>query len=120
MLSPLPSELRRSVTFDNGTEFARRYQRHARSIRPQFCEVRSPCQNGGIENASVRLRRFLPRNADLKQIKAPQLTAAIQAYHNTPRQRLGYRTPAAVFAAATLHLKCESTFPTDARTAPTR
>ena len=29
ILSPLPPELRRSVTFDNGTEFARHYQRHA-------------------------------------------------------------------------------------------
>ena len=110
MLSPLPAELRRSVTFDHGTEFARHYRLHTRGIRTYFCEVGSPWQKGGVENAIGRLRRFLPRRTNLKQIKAAQLTATIQAYNNTPRQCLNYRTPTEVFAAAALHLKCESTF----------
>ena len=34
----------------------------------------------------------------------------IQAYNNTPRKCLGYRTPAEIFIESVLHLKCESTF----------
>ena len=59
MLSPLPPELRRSVTFGNGMKFARRYRRYARGIRTYFCDVRSQWQKVGIENASGR--RFLPQ-----------------------------------------------------------
>ena len=110
MLSPLPPELRRSVAFDNGTEFARHSRLHKLGIRTYFCEVRSPWQKGGVENAIGRLRRFLPRRTNLKQIRAAELTAVLQAYNNTPRQCLGYRTPAEVFADAALHLKCEFTF----------
>ena len=35
----------------------------------------------------------------------------VQAYNNTRRKCLGYRTPAEVFWDHPLHLKCESTFP---------
>ena len=84
MLSPLPPELRRSVTFDNGTEFARHYRRHAKGIQTYFCDVSSPWQKGGVENVIGRLRRFLPRRTILKQIRASELDVAIQAYHNTP------------------------------------
>ena len=55
------AELRRSVAFDNGTEFARHSRLHTLGIRIYFCEVRSPWQKGGVENAIGRLRRFLPR-----------------------------------------------------------
>ena len=44
MLSPLPAELRRSVAFDNGTEFARHSRLYALGIRTYFCDVRSPWQ----------------------------------------------------------------------------
>ncbi len=40
--------LRRSVTFDNGTEFARRYRLHAKGIRTYFCE----CQVAVAERGS--------------------------------------------------------------------
>ena len=35
----------------------------------------------------------------------------IQAYNNTPRKCLNYKTPAEIFLESVLHLKCESTFP---------
>ena len=35
----------------------------------------------------------------------------IQAYNNTPRKCLNYKTPAEIFLESLLHLKCESTFP---------
>ena len=55
-------------------------------------------------------RAVFTKGAGLKQMRASELAAVLQAYHNMPRQRLGYRTPAEVFAAAALHLKCESSF----------
>ena len=65
MLAPLPPEWRQTVTFDNGTEFARRHQLDDLGIETFFCDTRSPWQKGGVENAIGRMRRTLPRKTDL-------------------------------------------------------
>ncbi len=63
ILSSLPPELCRSVTFDNGTEIARRYRRHTLGIRTYFCDVRSQWQKVGIENAIGRRNPGVPQYA---------------------------------------------------------
>ena len=61
----MPPDLRQTVTFDNGTEFARHYRLHDLAIQTFFCDPHSPWQKGGIENAIGRLRRVLSRKTDL-------------------------------------------------------
>ena len=109
VLAPLPPQLRRTITFDNGTEFARHHRLHDLGIQTFFCDTRSPWQKGGIENANGRLRRTLPRKIDLAALPENQFTRLIQAHNNTPRKCLGYRTPAEIILDHVLHLKCEST-----------
>ena len=111
LLEQLPTQWRRTVTFDNGTEFARHHQLHALGIETFFCDTHAPWQKGGVENAIGRLRRTLPRKTDLAALSEDRFTQLIQAYNNTPRKCLGYRTPAEIFQNQVLHLKCESTFP---------
>ncbi len=109
LLASLPPTWRQTVTFDNGTEFARHYELHALGIETFFCETHSPWQKGGIENAIGRLRRTLPRKTDLATLSDEHFTRLLQAYNNTPRKCLGYQTPAEVFHNHLLHFKCEST-----------
>ena len=109
VLGQLPPEWRRTVTFDNGTEFALHYRLHELGIETFFCDTHSPWQKGGVENAIGRLRRTLPRKTDLAALPQERFTQLIQAYNNTPRKCLGYRTPAEIFFESVLHLKCEST-----------
>ena len=109
VLEQLPPQWRRTVTFDNGTEFARHHQLHALGIETFFCDTHAPWQKGGVENAIGRLRRTLPRKTDLAALSENQFTRLIRAYNNTPRKCLGYRTPAEIFQNQVLHLKCEST-----------
>jgi transposase, IS30 family len=59
MLKALPPMWRQTVTFDNGTEFARHYRLHELGIQTFFCDTHSPWQKGGVENAIGRLRRIL-------------------------------------------------------------
>lgn len=94
----LPQALRRSVTFDNGTEFAYHYElnRHI-GMATYFCDAHSPWQKGGVENAIARIRRFLPRKSDLAEISQYDLDALIEQYNNTPRKCLDYQTPNEVF-----------------------
>ena len=110
VLSHFPPQWRRSVTFDNGTEFALHYQLHDLGIQTFFCDTHSPWQKGGVENAIGRLRRTLPRKTDLAALTQERFTQMLQAYNNTPRKCLDYKTPAEIFFDSVLHLKCESTF----------
>ena len=109
ILAPLPPQWRQCVTFDNGAEFARHHQLHARGIQTFFCDVRSPWQKGGVENAIGRMRRFLPRKTDLAALTQERFCQLVQACNNTPRQCLGYNTPAEVFSNQVLPFNCEST-----------
>jgi transposase, IS30 family len=105
MLDPLPPALRRSLTFDNGTEFA---EHHRLGLPTFFCDPHAPWQKGGVENAIGRFRRWLPRRTDLDQLSPDDILCAAQAYNHTPRKRLDYLTPAEVFSRV-LHFEWEST-----------
>jgi len=108
--APLDSSLRRSVTFDNGTEFAQHHLLNDQlAIRTYFCDPHSPWQKGSVENAIGRLRRYLPRKTNLDTIKSTSLDILIAAHNNTPRKCLGFKTPAEVFSDKLLHFKREST-----------
>ena len=111
ILAPLPSQWRQTVTFDNGTEFAFHYKLHSLNIQTFFCDTYSPWQKGGVENAIGRMRRALPRKTNLAKLSEERFNQLIQAYNNTPRKCLDYRTPAEVFWKEPLHFKCESIFP---------
>jgi len=111
MLAPLPPSWRQTVTFDNGTEFARHYDLHELEIQTFFCDTHAPWQKGGIENAIGRMRRTLPRKVDLATLSRQRFITLIQAYNNTPRKCLDFQTPVEVFWDQVLHFKCESTCP---------
>ena len=111
LLGSLPKLLRRTITFDNGTEFAYHYRLHKLSMRTFFCDPHAPWQKGGIENAIGGLRRGLPRKTDLATLSEDRLLGLVRSYNHTPRKCLNYKTPAEVFCHELLHLKCESTFP---------
>ena len=107
---PLDRRLRRSITFDNGTEFAQhRILTDELAIQTFFCDPHSPWQKGSIENAIGRLRRALPRKTNLDTIDYELFEAWIAAYNNTPRKCLQFRSPAEVFLAKLLHFEREST-----------
>jgi IS30 family transposase len=98
-LAALPRALRRSLTLDNGTEFALHYKLSCKLGQGTFfCDPHSPWQKGGIENAIGRLRRFLPRRTDIAAIDQDQFHHIVERYNNTPRKCLAFRTPNEVFS----------------------
>lgn len=107
LLHPLPKGLLRSITFDNGTEFAQHYRI---GLPTFFCDPHAPWQKGGVENAIGRIRRFLPRKTDLNGVSHDQIVAIAQTYNHTPRQCLDFHTPAEVFSRV-LHFERESSSP---------
>jgi transposase, IS30 family len=110
LFGAMPQPLRQTVTFDNGTEFARHLALHSLAIETFFCDPYAPWQKGGIENAIGRMRRFIPRKTDLATLSNSRFRNLVAAYNNTPRKCLDFRTPAESFAQV-LHFECESTSP---------
>jgi IS30 family transposase len=106
----LDRRLRKTITFDNGTEFAEHHiLTDELAIRTFFCDPHSPWQKGSVENAIGRMRRPLPRNTNLNTIDDDVLRTLVVAYNNTPRKCLGFKSPAQAFLSQVLHFKREST-----------
>ena len=99
LLEAIPPPLRKTLTIDNGTEFALHYRLTERlALLTYFCDFHAPWQKGGIENAIGRLRRRLPRKTNLADLSSHQITSIIQAYNDTPRKCLDFKTPAEAFS----------------------
>ena len=99
-LGGLPARARRTITHDNGGEFARHEAvTEAISMSAFFCDPHSPWQRGGIENANGLLRRDLPRKTRLDDYTDDDIDDIVWNLNSTPRKCLGYKTPIEAFAA---------------------
>lgn len=90
----LPPKLRRTITFDRGTEFAAFERLQERlSMTAYFCQPSAPWQKGSVENSNGRIRRFLPLDTDITRVSPEQLQRLVDRLNDTPRKCLSFRTP---------------------------
>jgi len=103
-LGDLPPELRRSITWDQGTEMARHLTITDTLGAPvYFCDSHSPSQPGSNENSNGLLRDYFPKGTDLRAHSVEQLAAVENELNNRPRSVLRDRSPPALPGAVTLH-----------------
>jgi len=98
-LCDLPESLRRTMTLDNGKEFAQHEQlAEDLGLDIYFAKPYASWQRGTNEHTNGLLRQFFPKGTDFARISHRQVARAEKLLNERPRKRLGYRTPQEVLA----------------------
>jgi IS30 family transposase len=98
ILNRFDSQLRRSMTFDQGSEM-----RHHKVLTENtgvdvyFAHPHAPWERGISENTNGLIRQYLPKGTDLSVFSQDQLDDIAWRLNTRPRKTLGWKAPAELF-----------------------
>ncbi len=94
----LPAHLRKSLTWDQGTEMARHAALTLAADLPvYFAHAHSPWERGTNENTNGLIREYLPKGTEITG-DIDYLWSVADSLNDRPRAILGFRKPSEVFA----------------------
>lgn len=94
-ISTLPTHLRRSLTWDQGTEVAKHKDvTLATDMAIYFCDPGSPWHRGSNENTNGLLRQYFPKKTNLTVHTPERLLEVATELNQRPRRTLKGNTPA--------------------------
>jgi len=93
-LEGFPPSLKKSLTYDQGTEMAQ-HERFTQlsGMQVYFADPGCPWQRGSNENTNGLIREFFPKGTDLNQVSKDELKQAQELLNTRPRKVLGFSTP---------------------------
>lgn len=94
----IPKKKRKTITLDNGIEFAdwESLEKKSRMI-VYFCYPYHSWERGTNENTNGLLRQYFPKTMDFNLITSDELARVVRKLNNRERKRLGLLSPRQVF-----------------------
>ena len=98
----------KSITSDNGKEFAKH-----QDLADQYCDFffanpYSPWERGANENLNGLIRQYIPKSSDFSNLSEQLIQEIENRINNRPRKRLGFEKP--IFVMEKLLFKSEIAF----------
>lgn len=84
----------KSITFDNGTEFANHYKLW---IPTYFCHPHSPWEKPQVERWNRNIRRYFPKWSDFTKVTQEKINLIVEKINNRPMKCLYYQIPSLLF-----------------------
>lgn len=107
LLAPLPAEKRRTMTFDNGKEFAEHELLTERlGLEVYFAHPYASWERGTSENTNRLLRQYYPKGTDFADVSHSDLAQNVKRINDRPRKSLNYQTPSEVFHGISPPQRC--------------
>ena len=93
LLSPFKEQVK-SITTDNGTEFAC-HEMIGKSLGVTICfaDPYASWQKGAIENANGLIRQYVPKTETFEHVSHQQITKYSKKINIRPRKKLEFKTP---------------------------
>ena len=97
-LNCYPQQLRRTITYDNGSENVEHERiNETLGTRSYFCNPFHSWEKGSVEYSIGLVRRFLPKKTDFAKISHYRVRKIEKLLNNRPRKCLNFQTPSEVF-----------------------
>lgn len=104
-LNRYPKALRRTITYDNGSENVEHEKiNNILGTKSYFCNPFHSWEKGSIEYAIGLIRRYLPKKTNFAIISSRQLRKIENLINNRPRKCLKYQTPREVMKSLNVAL----------------
>ena len=98
-ITTLPSELVRSITWDQGRELSHHVNFTVETgVQVSSCDPHSPWQRGSNECTNGLLRQYMPKGTDLSVHSANDLDRFARSLDNRPRETIGFMKPSEMLA----------------------
>lgn len=94
----IPKDKKRTVTYDNGSEFAE-YEMIEKEtgMNVFFANPYHSWERGSNENTNGLIRQFFPKKTNFDNVSEKEIKKVERLLNNRPRKRLNYLTPKEVF-----------------------
>ena len=98
MAASIPEELKRTLTWDQGSEMAKVADFElATPFKVYFCDPHSPWQRPTNENTNKFIREYFPKGTRFSEVTDEEVERAQWLLNNRPRKVLGWKFPSEAF-----------------------